>query len=192
MEEKPAISSFSSHLAQPESHLKVTSSASGCESSLLVIGALVSFPPDLCLRRRKVARETDGRVRFWVNEMRTSPINATCAPPWFPLSFSSSHIHLFQLDPSHMLSHAGGSLGRREPSPVAVLHAIIIPSAAGVFPDCALGLSLQGAYGGAGSVEGSRGWGGCLSHREWCVWCVWQWLTYSCPEQSKAGLVSSA
>lgn len=61
-----------------------------------------------------------------------------------------------------MLSHIGSSLGRA--FSCSLLGAIIIPSAGSVFPDCALGLSLQGAYSGEGSVEERRsGVGGRLS-----------------------------
>lgn len=61
----------------------------------------------------------------------------------YSISFSSSCYHT-----------QAGPWG--EPPPVALLDAIIIPSASGVFPDCALGLSLHGA---CCTGEGAR-WGG--------------------------------
>lgn len=83
--------------------------------------------------------------------------------------FSPSHIHLFHLSffpVARSVSHAITQAAPwGEPSPVALLDAIIIPSAGSVFPDCALGLSLQGAYSGEGRVEETRA-GGRLSFRD--------------------------
>lgn len=116
--------------------------------------------------------------------------------------FSPSHIHLFHLlffspvtrSVSHAITQAAPW---GEPSPVALLDAIIIPSAGSVFPDCALGLPLQGGdqwrgVGGRGREEGGavvilgyserEGEGGL---------CFWQQPTQSCPVEPRAGLMSS-
>ena len=171
--------------------------------------------------RERVRRRRSDRAHLsWTNvpwiplinvhtHTHTQPRVLRCCFP--PFSFPPSHIHLFHLiflPPRHTIRLAcyhTWAAPRGEPSPVAPLVAIIIPSAGSVFPDCALGLSLQGAYswergplrrGGARSGvvilgcrerswEGRRGWVG-----GW-VACFWLWPTQCCPDGPGAGLMSS-
>lgn len=124
-----------------------------------------------------------------------------CSFPFLSISHSSIPSPFFSLvtrSVSHAITQAAPW---GEPSPVALLDAIIIPSAGSVFPDCALGLPLQGGDQWRG-VEGrgrEGGWGGGgavvilgYSEREGeGGLCFWQQPTQSCPVEPRAGLMSS-
>lgn len=99
----------------------------------------------------------------WLHTRATCALAVAPPPPHLSLSlshssipshFSSSH------DPSHMLSHIGSSLGR--PFSCSLPGCNNYSISRQCVPDCALGLSLQGANSRVGTAGERRG-SGCHS-----------------------------